>query len=168
MGSDALTDTRSGTKPTTVTKTTKDSCKTFFVAFVVLVALVPERDPRAMQSTPGAWPQFRGSALLTGAASEVPAAPSLKWTYEAGETIESSAAIADGVVYVGAGDGNLLAIDLASGKLRWKYATGNLLGESSPAVSGGFVYVGDLEGVFHAVHAKDGSKAWTFKTGSEI
>src|SRR4026209_2111657 len=118
MGSDALTDTPSGPKPTEGTKTTNGSCKTFFVAFGGLGALGRERAPRAVQSTPGAGPQFRGSALLTGAASEVPAAPSLKETYEAGATIESSAAIADGVVYVGAGDGNLLAIDLASGKPR--------------------------------------------------
>src|SRR4051794_14526137 len=115
------------------------------------------------------WPQFRRDARLSGvAASDLPATLSLKWTYEAGETIESSTAIVDGVVYAGAGDGNLLALDLATGKLRWKYATGNLLGESSPAVAGGLVYVGDLSGVFHAVNVKDGSKAWTFKTGSEI
>src|SRR5258705_3297436 len=103
-----------------------------FGIFVILVALVAfVGEPWAVQATQG-WPQFRANARLTGiAASEVPAALSLKWTYQAGETIESSAAIADGIVYVGAGSGDLLAIDLASGKLRWKYATGNLLGESS-------------------------------------
>ena len=116
-----------------------------------------------------AWPQFRGNARLTGVATEVPATLSLKWTYEGGaETFESSPAIADGVVYIGAGNGDLLAIDLETGKLRWKYATGNLLGESSPAVGGGLVYIGDLSGIVHAVNTKDGSKAWTFKTGSEI
>src|SRR4029453_10815596 len=93
---------------------------------------------------------------------------SLKWTYEGGESFESSPAIADGVVYAGAGSGDLLAIDLATGKLRWKHPTGNPIGESSPAVGGGLVYIGDLEGVFHAVRAADGSGAWTFKTGSEI
>src|ERR1051325_7708580 len=82
-----------------------------FVSFVFFVSFL---------SAQCAWHQFRGSPRLTGIAGEVPAAPALKWTYEAGETIESSAAIADGVVYVGAGDGNLLAIDLVSGKLRWK------------------------------------------------
>src|SRR5829696_1241512 len=125
--------------------------------------------PSAQQSAPPAWPQFRGDVRLSGTAtSDLPATLSLKWTYEAGETIESSAAVADGVVYAAAGNGDLLAIDLGTGKLRWKYNTPNLFGESSPAVAGGLVYVGDLSGVFHAVHAKDGSKAWTFKTGSEI
>ena len=44
-----------------------------------------------------------------------------------------------------------LALDLASGKLRWKYTTGNLIGESSPAVGADAVYVGDLGGLLHAV-----------------
>src|SRR5438552_8071895 len=81
------------------------------------------------------WPQFRGNPQLTGVASTtVPATLSLLWTYEAGDSIESSAAISGGVVYVGAQSGNLLAIDLGTGKLRWKYKAQDGIGESSPAV----------------------------------
>src|SRR3954462_6802674 len=108
---------------------------------------------------PASWPQFRGDARLGGvAAADLPATLSLKWTYEAGETIESSTAIVDGVVYAGAGDGNLLAPPRATSKLRRTSAPGTLLGEPSPAVAGGLVYVGDLSGVSHAVNVKDGSK----------
>ena len=53
------------------------------------------------------------------------------------------AAIADGVVYVGSCTGDLLALDLATGQLHWKYATGSPIGESSPAVGGDAVFVGD-------------------------
>ncbi len=74
------------------------------------------------------------------------------WTYDVGDVIDSSAAIANGVVYVGGGNGDLIALDLASGKLRWKYTTGNLIGESSPAVGDGAVYIGDLGGLLHAVN----------------
>ena len=46
------------------------------------------------------WPQFRGNPQLTGvAATTVPATLKLLWTYEAGESIESSAAISGGTVY---------------------------------------------------------------------
>lgn len=157
-----------GAKITKITKFTKKTKQFFLVVFVAFVFLEPQ--PSAVSGQAAAnWTQFRGNARLTGIASaDLPATLSLKWTYEAVDAIESSAAIADGVVYAGAGNGDLLAIDLGTGKLRWKYKTGDMIGESSPAVGGGLVYVGDLSGVFHAVNVKDGSRAWTFKTGSEI
>jgi hypothetical protein len=92
------------------------------------------------QTLPGApedaWPQFRGSAALTGvSASALPATPKLLWTYEAGDAIDSSAAIAGGVVYVGSANGELHAVNLGDGKLKWKYqASPDGIGESSPAV----------------------------------
>ena len=70
----------------------------------------------------GEWPQFRGNPHLTGVApTAAPRTLKLLWTYEAGESIESSAAIAGGTVYVGVESGDLLAIDLQTGKLRWRY-----------------------------------------------
>src|SRR5205823_2143420 len=102
-------------------------------------------------STADEWPQFRGNAQLTGvSAGDVPSTLKPLWTYEAGDSIESSAAIADGTVYVGSQSSDLLAIDLKTGKLRWKYRAQDGIGESSPAVHDGIVYVGDLSGVFHA------------------
>jgi outer membrane protein assembly factor BamB len=116
------------------------------------------------------WPQFRGSAALLGTtAATLPDKLRVLWTYEAGEAVESSAAIADGVVYVGAQPGVLHAIGLADGKPRWKYTASDIgIGESSPAVAGGIVYIGDLSGVVHAVDAASGKAVWTFKTQSEI
>jgi len=124
---------------------------------------------RAVSAPSDQWPQFRGNPRLTGVAvSTPPATLKLLWTYAAGDLIDSSAAIADGVVYVGVGNGDLIAVDLATGKLRWKYPTQNLIGESSPTVGPDAVYVGDLAGVLHAVSARDGKRLWMFKTGGEI
>jgi len=115
------------------------------------------------------WPQFRANPQLTGVAADpVPAALKLLWTYDAGELIESSAAIFGGTVYVGSRSKELLAIDLQTGKLRWKYRATDEIGESSPAVAEGAVYVGDLAGILHAVNAADGKPLWTFKTEAEI
>src|SRR5947209_8476262 len=117
------------------------------------------------------WSQFRGNARLTGVTTSAPpAALSVRWTYDAGEAIESSAAIVDGAVYVGSSKGELLALDLETGALRWKYTTGDggFIGESSPAVSDGVVFVGDLAGLVHAVDARDGKRLWTFKTDGEV
>ena len=115
------------------------------------------------------WPQFRGNPQLTGVAhSALPSLLKLLWTYEAGESIESSTAIAGGMVFVGMQSADLLAIDLQTGKLRWKYHAQEGIGESSPAVHDGVVYIGDLAGLLHAIRAADGKALWTFKTGSEI
>ena len=104
------------------------------------------------------WTQFRGSPTLIGtSAATIPDKLRVLWTYEAGEAIESSAAIADGVVYVGAQPGELHAVNLADGKPRWKYkASVEGIGESSPAVAGGLVYFGDLGSIVHAVDAATG------------
>src|SRR5262245_44798861 len=95
----------------------------------------------ANSQSPDSWPQFRGSYNLTGIAqSQPPNDLKQRWTYDAGDIIESSAAIVDGTVYVGTGKSQLLALDLASGKLKWAYPTTDAVGESSPAVSGGIVF----------------------------
>jgi outer membrane protein assembly factor BamB len=143
------------------------------VLFIALASRAqgPSRsaEPAPAQAAADAWPQFRGTPELTGvSASNLPAELKLAWSFEAGEAIESSAAIADGAVFVGTQKGELLALDLATGKLRWRYATREPIGESSPAVAGGIVYVGDLGGTLHAVDAREGKAVWTVRTGSEI
>jgi hypothetical protein len=67
---------------------------------------------QAPRATPAdEWRQFRGSPQLRGvSASTLPATLKLLWTYESSDPIDSSAAIAGGVVYVGAGTGDLLAL----------------------------------------------------------
>jgi outer membrane protein assembly factor BamB len=141
--------------------------KQIFLLVAVMAAPLAAQTPS--RAAAGAWPQFRANPSLTGVADAAPPANlKLLWTYEAGDSIESSAAIADGVVYVGVGNGDLIAVDLDSGALRWKYATGHFIGESSPAVGGGAVFIGDLDGTLHAVSARDGQRLWTFKTNAEI
>ena len=122
------------------------------------------------QDTPANnWPQFRGNHQLTGVSqSAVPGTLRQLWTYEAGDSIESSAAIAGGTVFVGSQKGELVALNLENGAVHWKYSTGSPIGESSPAYYGGVVYIGDLGGWLNALNASDGRKLWAFKTGSEI
>lgn len=122
------------------------------------------------QETPAEnWSQFRGNWRLSGVSdSKVPAALKLLWTFEAGDSIESSAAIVGSTVFVGSQKGELVSLNLDNGSVYWKYQIDSPIGESSPAYSEGKVYVGDLGGWFHSVNASDGKKLWAFKTGSEI
>ena len=125
--------------------------------------------PRASQASADQWSMFRGSAALTGVAgTTLPQPLALRWSFQAKDGVGSSAAIADGTVYVGSMDGVLHAIDVATGKERWQYRAAGPIEESSPAVSAGLVFVGDTSGAVHAVDAQTGRGRWTFKTEAEI
>lgn len=115
------------------------------------------------------WPQFRGNTSLTGVSqANVPNSLKTLWTYEAGDSIESSAAIVGGTVFVGSQKGDLVALSLENGSVYWKFSTGAAIGESSPAYGNGVVYIGDLNGWLNALNASDGRKLWAFKTNGEI
>src|ERR1044071_10392762 len=115
------------------------------------------------------WSQFRGNQQLTGVSqSKVPNTLKQLWTYEAGDSIESSAAIVGSTVFVGSQKGDLVALSLDNGSVYWKFSTGAAIGESSPAYSNGVVYIGDLNGWINALNASDGRKLGAFKTTGEI
>jgi eukaryotic-like serine/threonine-protein kinase len=124
---------------------------------------------RAQDTPADNWSQFRGNQNLTGVSlANVPGTLKVLWTYEAGDSIESSAAIIGGTVFVGSQKGELTALNLDNGAVYWKYKIDSPIGESSPAYGNGVVYVGDLGGWLHAVNATDGKKIWAFKAGNEI
>ena len=79
----------------------------------------------------------------------------------------SSPAILDGAVYFGCGDGNVYSLDAASGALRWKFPTGNVV-HASPAVANGTVYIGSFDSYFYALDAATGSLRWKFQTGVDL
>jgi eukaryotic-like serine/threonine-protein kinase len=78
----------------------------------------------------------------------------------------SSPAIAGGVLYVGSGDAHVYALDAASGRLRWKFRTGDVV-HASPAVADGRVYIGSWDSHFYALDAATGAELWRFKTGDD-
>jgi eukaryotic-like serine/threonine-protein kinase len=78
----------------------------------------------------------------------------------------SSPTIVEGILYIGSGDGNVYALDAASGALRWKFLTGDVV-HASPAVANGLVYIGSWDSYFYAIDAKSGKERWRFKTGED-
>jgi eukaryotic-like serine/threonine-protein kinase len=78
----------------------------------------------------------------------------------------SSPAIAAGIVYIGSGDHSVYALDAASGDLRWKFATGDVV-HATPAVAGGLVYIGSWDRNFYALDAASGALRWKFQTGDD-
>lgn len=141
----------------------------FLTAFLLALGL---SSTDIATSPPDAWNQFRGTPLRNGkSAASVPDDLELLWSFEAGFSVDSSAAIVDDVVYMTALPGLVAALRLEDGSVVWKRDFGedaDRFGESSPLVVDGVVYVGDLLGVAHALDAKDGTTLWTYETMSEI
>jgi outer membrane protein assembly factor BamB len=79
----------------------------------------------------------------------------------------SSAAFAAGRIIVGSRDKLVHAIDAASGKPAWTFATSARV-DSSPAIAAGRVYVGSSDGRLYVLDAASGRKHWEFNTGSAI
>jgi len=78
----------------------------------------------------------------------------------------SSPVVAQGAVYFGSGDGHLYAVDAASGELRWKFQTGDVV-HASPAFADGVLYFGSWDSYFYAVEAATGKEKWRFHGGED-
>jgi outer membrane protein assembly factor BamB len=71
-----------------------------------------------------------------------------------------------GAVYFGSGDGNLYALDAATGELKWKFKTGDVI-HASPAYADGVLFVGSWDSYFYAVDAATGKEKWRFHGGED-
>jgi len=78
----------------------------------------------------------------------------------------SSPAVWQGAIYFGSGDGNVYAVHADSGKLKWRFHTGDVV-HASPAISGGKLFIGSWDTYFYALDAATGREIWRFKTGED-
>ena len=85
---------------------------------------------------------------------------------DAWDIFTSSPAVARGKVYFGSGDGNVYAVDAATGVLQWKFPTGDVV-HASPAVVDGMVYIGSWDSRLYALDAETGQPRWTFEAGQD-
>jgi outer membrane protein assembly factor BamB len=100
----------------------------------------------------------------------VTSAGAQRWVYTVGGAISSSPALsADGsVVYVGAYDHKLHAVNTATGTVKWTYTLGDEVRASSPAIdANGVIYIGGYDSLLHAVNP-DGSLLRTYAMGGWV
>lgn len=82
------------------------------------------------------------------------------------DTYLSSPLIWNGDLYFGSGDSNIYSLNASTGKLNWKFHTGDVV-HASPVISAGTLFIGSWDSYFYALDASTGKEKWRFKTGED-
>jgi outer membrane protein assembly factor BamB len=72
------------------------------------------------------------------------------WGFDTGRYVSASPSLADGIVYVGNGEGYLYAIDASTGREEWRFKADDEI-TSAPAIANGMVYFGCKDGYLYAL-----------------
>lgn len=126
----------------------------------------PAGGPRPMV-TQHITPEAAG--LPAAEVEELPAGAGILpiWEFKCEDEVRSSPAVAAGVVYVGAYDNNLYALDAHSGKFRWKYPTEGGIA-ATPCVWQDRVLVGSEDRLLYAISSTTGRILWTCPTEGRV
>jgi outer membrane protein assembly factor BamB len=89
------------------------------------------------------------------------------WKFKCEDEVRSSPVVADGVVYVGAYDNNLYALDAKTGKFLWKYPTEGGIA-ATPSVWNDRVLIGSEDRLLYAISSRTGRILWTCPTEGRI
>ena len=91
---------------------------------------------------------------------------SIKWSYRTDDSVYSTPAVIDGMLFFGGWDSNVYALDEASGSLIWSYNVGALgtITYSSPAVHDGRVFIGSENNNLYCLDEFTGGFIWSYHT----
>ncbi len=91
------------------------------------------------------------------------------WRFRCEDEVRSSPLVHQGVVYVGAYDNNLYAINQHDGSFRWKYpAEAGISSSPTIAAAENLVLFGSLDHLLYAVDTRVGQLAWTVATQGPV
>ena len=112
---------------------------------------------------------YATSTVRTPASSATPAATTaqsargapgtLLWSFHTGNIIESTPAVANGVVYLGGADANLYALDAQTGGRIWAVSVGATV-QGPVIVANGLIYLTGVDGAVYAFQTSDGTRVW--------
>lgn len=102
--------------------------------------------------------KFQAFDLETGA---------VRWTYEVGEEIKSSALLGEGKVFFGDEAGRVHALETKTGKNVWTFTTdGPVTG--GPNLAAGVLVAGSYDNHIYGLSAADGKLLWKVETGGYV
>lgn len=114
-------------------------------------------------------------ARKTGVLSKINATASISlnqnikpmWVFECEDEIRGTATYHDGIIYIGAYDNNLYALNSVTGEFIWKYPTeGGIV--SKPAIYNKNIYFGSEDERLHVISPHAGRTVWTYYTEGPI
>ncbi len=90
------------------------------------------------------------------------------WKFVCEDEVRSSPRVSDEkVLYIGAYDNNLYALDAERGEFIWKYPTEGGI-PSTPCLWQDRVFIGSEDNIFYAIYTRTGRIAWTCPTDDRI
>ncbi len=91
----------------------------------------------------------------------------LEWEFESEGIIQSSPAVADGLVYFGSTDHKVYCLDAKTGEKVWEYETASGV-SSSPLVADGRLYIGSNDNKIYCLDAIAGEILWEYETADVV
>jgi uncharacterized repeat protein (TIGR01451 family) len=140
---------------------------------ITLSSITPApHDTNAEQTSPNDWPMFQHDPTHSGStpATITNTGPLyLQWAYSFGERVEVEAQpiVSNGVIYQGVMNGEMHAINAATGMAIWVQRPGGPIAHTA-AVVGSLVYFGSLDGKVYALSTTDGHTIWSYTTGAIV
>jgi outer membrane protein assembly factor BamB len=114
-----------------------------------------------------ALPDSRTFHRRTSVTIKRPGGISPAWAVDVGGAVQGHLACDGKTVYVPTLAGELVAVDSATGKIRWRFKTNGPV-HSTPHVDAGTVYFGSADHYVYAVNTADGSQRWKHATDGAV
>ena len=113
---------------------------------------------------PGDWPMFMRDLDFSGKSPDKNLKPPLKlrWKFKTGGPISGSAAIANGIAYVGSDDRKLYALDAKDWGIRWTFQAGGAI-RYTPTVWNNRVYLSARDNRVYALDTDSGVLIWQYQ-----
>ena len=74
----------------------------------------------------------------------------------------------NGNVYIGSGEGEVLALKQVDGSLVWSFKTGSSIWSSPRLDKSGLLFIGGIDTYLYALRTDNGHLAWSYKTDGPV